>query len=167
MPGCGRFSAAGRGTSRASKRDMRSYQIRLAVSLVVFIAAAAVLAPSAATQSNQPAERFTAFAVSTGGARGGAVASTVQITIDRWSTDADRQRLIDTLQSKGPEALLDTLRDTRQPGLSAALRAPAAARGRRSPDRHRDGPAYQLLGGGQSSAHHRLPVHADPAADQA
>jgi hypothetical protein len=116
MPGCGRFSAAGRGTSRASKRDMRSYQIRLAVSLVVFIAAAAVLAPSAATQSNQPAERFTAFAVSTGGARGGAVASTVQITIDRWSTDADRQRLIDTLQSKGPEALLDTLRDTRQVG---------------------------------------------------
>jgi hypothetical protein len=68
------------------------------------------------SQSNQPPERFTAFAVSLGGNARGSGAGVVQITVDRWSTDAERQRLIETLQAKGPGELLDVLRETRQVG---------------------------------------------------
>jgi hypothetical protein len=68
------------------------------------------------SQSNQPAERFTAFAVSLGGNARRSGAGVVQITVDRWSADSDRQRLIDTLQAKGPGELLEVMRDTRQVG---------------------------------------------------
>ena len=37
---------------------------------------------------------FTAFAVSTGGIRSSAVASQVEITIERWSTAAESNRLM-------------------------------------------------------------------------
>jgi hypothetical protein len=54
--------------------------------------------------------RFTAFAVNMGSpGRGGA--STVDIVVDRWSTDADREKLMTALVEKGPEKLLDTLQD--------------------------------------------------------
>jgi hypothetical protein len=55
-------------------------------------------------------ERFTATAVnvSSPGLRSAAV--TIEIAIDRWSTDAERDRLIETLKVKGPNALLDLLR---------------------------------------------------------
>jgi hypothetical protein len=74
------------------------------------------LSRPAATQSNQPAERFTAFAVSLGGMGQASGASAVDITIERWSTDAERQRLIEILQAKGPGQLLETLRDMGQVG---------------------------------------------------
>lgn len=61
-------------------------------------------------------EEFTAFAVSTGGVVAGSGAGTVQISITRWSTEQERQRLIETLQTKGPNALLEALRDTRSVG---------------------------------------------------
>jgi hypothetical protein len=95
---------------------MTSQHIRTAVCATAVVGLIVALAPAGTSQSNQPAERFTAFAVSTGGARSSGGASTVQITINRWSTDAERQRLIDTLQSKGPNALLDALRDIREVG---------------------------------------------------
>jgi hypothetical protein len=84
-----------------------------AASLLVLLL---LLAPTAATQSNQPAERFTAFAVSLGGMRQTSGASVVDITIDRWSTEAERQRLIEILQAKGPGELLNTLQDMREVG---------------------------------------------------
>jgi hypothetical protein len=95
---------------------MKSQHLRTAACSAAVVGLLIALAPAATSQSNQPAERFTAFAVSTGGVHSSGGASTVQITIDRWSTDAERQRLIDTLQSKGPNALLDALRDMRQVG---------------------------------------------------
>jgi hypothetical protein len=52
----------------------------------------------------------TAFAVSTGGMATPSGASTVDIVVERWSGDADRQRLTDALK-KGQDALLDALRD--------------------------------------------------------
>jgi hypothetical protein len=85
--------------------------IAAALAAMVFL-----LAPAASTQSNQPAERFTAFAVSLGGMRQSSGASTVDITINRWSTDAERQRLIEVLQAKGPGELLETLQDMREVG---------------------------------------------------
>jgi hypothetical protein len=90
--------------------------------LVVACAAAILLAGASPSldQSNQPPERFTAFAVSTGGVVGSG-ATTVEISVTRWSTDEERQRFIRTLQEKGPQELLDELRDAPEKGF---LRTP-------------------------------------------
>jgi hypothetical protein len=55
-------------------------------------------------------ERLTATAsfVSSPGMRPAAV--TIEILIDRWSTDAERDRVIGTLKGKGQKALLDLFR---------------------------------------------------------
>jgi hypothetical protein len=57
--------------------------------------------------AGEAVERFTATAsfVSRPGMRPAAV--TLEILIDRWSTDAERNRVIDTLKGKGQKALLD------------------------------------------------------------
>jgi hypothetical protein len=55
-------------------------------------------------------ERFTATAVNMSGV-GRTGAGTLEIGIERWSTDAERDRLVETLTTKGHEALLDRLRD--------------------------------------------------------
>ena len=60
-------------------------------------------------------EEFTAAALSAGGSRSGAVATNVDIVIERWSTAAERQRLIDSMR-KGQSAMLETLRDLRAVG---------------------------------------------------
>ena len=58
-------------------------------------------------QTNGQPERFTAMAVNMDvGASG-----TVEIVVNRWSTDKDRDRLLSTLMEKGPEKLLDVLQD--------------------------------------------------------
>ena len=54
-------------------------------------------------------ERYVALAVNLGGTPGPTGAGTVEITIDNWSTDAQRDLLMKTLIDKGPERLLDTL----------------------------------------------------------
>jgi len=54
-------------------------------------------------------ERYVAMAVNLGGSPGPTGAGTVEIEIERWSTDAERDQLIATLVQKGPEKLLDTL----------------------------------------------------------
>jgi hypothetical protein len=51
---------------------------------------------------------MTAFAVNMSGVgRGGA--QTLEIVIERWSSDEERKRLTDTLQEKGSDKLLDAL----------------------------------------------------------
>lgn len=55
-------------------------------------------------------ESFTAVAVASTNLRSGA--GTVLIDIARWSTEAERTRLVSTLQNDGPEALLRLLQDT-------------------------------------------------------
>jgi hypothetical protein len=71
----------------------------------------AILALAAGTLMVKAAalERYVALAVNLGGTPGPTGAGTVEITIDRWSTDAERDLLIKTLIDKGPEKLLDTL----------------------------------------------------------
>ncbi len=54
-------------------------------------------------------EQFTAFAVSMGAGASGVV----QIAIERWSTDAERDMLKSTLGEKGPDALLGALQKIR------------------------------------------------------
>ena len=59
----------------------------------------------------KPIETFTAFAASLGTGRAGRV----DITINRWSTDEEREMLLTTLQEFGPDKLLDALMKIRPP----------------------------------------------------
>jgi len=67
-------------------------------------------------QSNTPAERFTAAAINTNNGAAGSV----EFVVNRWSTDAERARLMQTLLDKGPEKLLDTLQDMPRLGFIRA-----------------------------------------------
>lgn len=71
------------------------------------IAAAAIAAGAVivSAQTNGSPERFTAMAVNM--ARGGA--GSVEIVVNRWSSDADREKLMSTLMTKGDSKLLDVL----------------------------------------------------------
>ena len=83
--------------------------------LVVTLVASMCAAGAAQTRGGR--ERFTAFAVnmdSSAVARPGA--STVEIVVERWSTDAQRDRLLAALVEKGPEKLLDTLQSLPRAG---------------------------------------------------
>lgn len=59
--------------------------------------------------------RITAWAINMSNIGTGANA-VVDITINRWSTDTERQNLIDTFFKNGPDKLLDALQDTRPVG---------------------------------------------------
>jgi hypothetical protein len=59
-------------------------------------------------------ERFNAVAIVNNARVSGA--GTVQIDVTRWSTAAERTKLLDVLRSKGAEKLLDVLRDMRPVG---------------------------------------------------
>jgi hypothetical protein len=65
--------------------------------------------------SNTPREEFTAFAVNISNV-GRTGASPVDITVDRWSTDAEHEQLLTVFKEKGPEALLSALQKTRPVG---------------------------------------------------
>lgn len=60
-------------------------------------------------QTNPGKEEFRAFAVNPGMGPRGMGSTIVDIAINRWSTDADRQAMIDTLKAKGEMALFDLL----------------------------------------------------------
>ncbi len=81
-------------------------------SLVAAAAVVAVVPPLAA----QGPERYVANAVSIAspGPTGTAV---VEISVTRWSPEAERDRLITTLAEKGPAQLLETLRDLPRAGF--------------------------------------------------
>src|SRR4029078_3751356 len=72
------------------------------------IVAFAVCAPQAPTGAAETIERYVANAIATG-TPGPAAAGSVEITIERWSSDAERDRLMTALLEKGPEKLLDEL----------------------------------------------------------
>ena len=81
--------------------------------LIIVAAAAFLLVENhgaVLAQTKGSPERFTAFAVNMGSpGRGGA--DTVEIVVERWSTDKERDKLMKALVEKGPEKLLDTLQD--------------------------------------------------------
>ena len=77
--------------------------------LVIVCAAVFALAVGTLVAKAVALERYVALAVNLGGTPGPTGAGTVEITIDNWSTDAQRDQLMKTLIDKGPEKLLDTL----------------------------------------------------------
>ncbi|HEX9369008.1 MAG TPA: hypothetical protein VF921_20430 [Vicinamibacterales bacterium] len=74
------------------------------------VLAAGLTAAVPAAQSNMSGpEKFTAFAVDISNTAPRANASPVDITISRWSTDAERDRLLSIFRDKGQDALLEAL----------------------------------------------------------
>ena len=87
----------------------------IAVCLCLGAVVAAINRPqNAAAQTNGEREEFTAVAIVNNNLASGA--GTVLMRVTRWSTEAERARLISTLTSKGPDKLLDELRDMRPVG---------------------------------------------------
>ena len=81
----------------------------LLAALAVVLSLAALVTATAASQ--KPIETFTAFAASLGTGRTAAV----EIAVDRWSTDDEREMLLTTLQEFGPDRLLQALEKIRPP----------------------------------------------------
>jgi hypothetical protein len=65
-------------------------------------------------QTSGEKESFTATAIVNNNLGSGA--GTVLIDVTRWSTEAERTKLVNALRDKGPQALLDELRDQRPTG---------------------------------------------------
>ena len=84
--------------------------MRVVVTAALAAAALSFSAALPAAQSNIPRpERFTAFAVDISNTAPRATASTVDLTINRWSTDAERDQLLAVFRAKGQEGLLSAL----------------------------------------------------------
>jgi hypothetical protein len=80
---------------------------------LVLITAVGVMAATGG--SADPIERFTAFAINLDNP-GRAATANVDMTVSRWTTDAERDRLLTTLLEQGPDKLLEALRDTPRTG---------------------------------------------------
>jgi hypothetical protein len=89
--------------------------VRRIIYLLALVAAPLAMTSGVTAQTNSAPERFTAFAVNMG-SPGRAGAGTVEITINRWSTEAEHDRLLSVLTERGPEKLLDALRDNPKVG---------------------------------------------------
>ena len=70
-----------------------------------------VLAAAAAIGADKPIERFRAFAASLGTGK----SAVVEMYINRWSTDQEREALLSALQESGQNKLLDVLTSVRPP----------------------------------------------------
>jgi hypothetical protein len=71
------------------------------------LVASAVLTLGGAAQTQGSPARYTAMAVDMDNGR----TSTVDMVVNRWSTESERKRLLAVLAEKGPEKLLDVLQD--------------------------------------------------------
>src|SRR5215212_3834832 len=80
-----------------------------ALAAVVWLDAARPIA-----QSNAPAEDFNAIAMVNDNFTSGA--GRVEMRINRWSTNAERDQLVKALVDKGPDELLTRLQKTRAVG---------------------------------------------------
>jgi hypothetical protein len=80
---------------------------RFGTAALGIVAAAGLSVVGASAQTNGTPERFSASAININ--RG--AAGNVEIVINRWSTDDQRNTQMKTLMDKGPEKLLDKLQD--------------------------------------------------------
>jgi len=87
---------------------------RILIGALALAVAAPLLGQSA--QMKTPLN-LTAFAVNMASARPAAQASIVEIRVDRWSSDQERQALLDTLHAKGADNLLSALQKTPRVGF--------------------------------------------------
>ena len=74
----------------------------------VAMAVLAMAGPAAQSNMARP-EKFTAFAIDTSNVAPRTRTSQVDLTINRWSTDAERDRLLGVFRDKGQDALLSEL----------------------------------------------------------
>jgi hypothetical protein len=82
--------------------------------LLTCAALAALYSPFTSAQTLGEPEEFTAVAIKND--EFGSGAGTVLLRVTRWSSEAERKRLLDTLRQKGPEKLLDELAKNRSVG---------------------------------------------------
>ena len=87
---------------------LKTSLLALSLSLAAILAGGAVSA-----QSNGQPEEFTATAIVNNNLRAGA--GRVVVRVERWSSDAERDRLTAAL-AKGPDSLLEELRDMKSVG---------------------------------------------------
>ena len=86
---------------------------RLSIQCAILLGTLVMLmTPGTGAQTLGSPERFTALAVNV--TRGGTVP--IEIAVNRWSTDRERDRLLKTLTEQGPGKLLDVLTDTPKVG---------------------------------------------------
>jgi hypothetical protein len=84
--------------------------------VVAAVSAATALTIVAHAQTMGAPERYVASAVDMN--RG--AAGTIEIAVDRWSTDVQRDKLMSVMLNKGPEKLLDALQDMPRMGYFRA-----------------------------------------------
>jgi hypothetical protein len=111
-------------------------------SAILAVLAALTLIVPAASDTNPGRETFNGFAVDLGGSSLRNNTSHVRITIDRWSTDAERRQLVSAFTEGGDDDLLKSLRKLKPLGristpdsigydLRYAHQMPLASGGRR------------------------------------
>lgn len=88
----------------------RRFSFALLAPVTVAVAVAVVLTDRLAAQADATPVRFSAVAINMG-SPGRAGAGQIEIVVNRWSPNAERDRLLAVLFDKGPEKLLDTLVD--------------------------------------------------------
>jgi hypothetical protein len=86
----------------------------VSTTLTVLVIAGAAHA-AAQVASNSPRERFTAVAVNVSNV-GRTGATPIDIVIERWTTDDERDRLMAIFKEQGPDKLLEALRKTPRVG---------------------------------------------------
>ena len=79
------------------------------VTAAVAVAAGALLSAQDGRMLPTGPVSFTTFAVNMSSATMNATATVVDLHVDRWSSDADRDRLLNLIEQKGQDALLDAL----------------------------------------------------------
>jgi hypothetical protein len=73
------------------------------------VTAGVIVFAAGAASAAKPVEQLTAFAVDMSNMAGRTRTGTVDLIIDRWSTDAERDRLVGALREGGSDALLKAL----------------------------------------------------------
>ena len=86
--------------------------------LSAVVLCAAAFSGAAAAQTHGQPEDFTAFAIASDNFGSGA--GTLFISVDRWSTEAERTQLMTALREKGPRAMMRVLQDLRTTGYIRA-----------------------------------------------
>jgi len=86
--------------------------LRALEATAIVLLTAAVFPLSSVAQTNGTPERYTATAVNLNNGAAG----NIDITVNRWSTDQERDALMSVMLEKGPEKLLDALQDVRPVG---------------------------------------------------
>lgn len=91
-------------------------RLRALPTVLGMVTAVSTLAPVRAW-AEKPLERFVAFAVDTSEVAGRTRAGTVEIAIERWSTEEERRNLQAALKEGGPDALLKALQKMDRTGF--------------------------------------------------